>query len=159
MLVSGDDGRLKAVVGILEPQARNIEIGQPASIEAAETRIPGKVVRITAPRIENSLVNIEVSLEANLPANIRAGLTVDGMVEVERFEDILYVGRPSHGQADSTSTLFKLEDDGLTAVRVRVRFGRSSVTTIEILDGLKVGDNVILSDMSAYDGVETIKLK
>ncbi|HEV8482041.1 MAG TPA: M56 family metallopeptidase [Blastocatellia bacterium] len=158
VLVPSDDGRLKVEVGIFEPQARNIEIGQHASIETGESTIPGKVVRIKNPRVENSVVRVEVALEGDLPGNIKAGLQVDGMIEVERFEDVIYVGRPVRGQADSTSSLFKLEDDGLTAIRVRVKFGRSSATAIEIVAGLKVGDKVILSDMSAYEGVAMIKL-
>jgi hypothetical protein len=158
VLVPSDDGRLKVEVGIFEPQARNIEIGQHASIETGESTIPGKVVRIKNPRVENSVVRVEVALEGDLPGNIEAGLQVDGMIEVERFEDVMYVGRPVRGQADSTSSLFKLEDDGLTAIRVRVKFGRSSATAIEIVAGLKVGDKVILSDMSAYEGVAMIKL-
>jgi HlyD family secretion protein len=101
---------------------------------------------------------VEVSLEGSLPENIRSGHQVDGMIEVERIEDVIYVDRPVDGQANSTSTLFKLDEDGQTATRVRVWFGRSSVKAIEIVNGLKVGDKVILSDMSAYEGATMIKL-
>jgi hypothetical protein len=100
------------------------------------------------------------SILSNISLEIgsKTGHQVDGTIEVERLEDVIYVGRPVHGQADSTSTLFKLEDDGLSATRVRVMFGRSSVKAIEIVDGLKAGDKVILSDMSAYEGVAVIRL-
>lgn len=157
VLVPADGGRFKAEIGIFEPQVKQIESGQPVTIDTREGLIPGRVVGIN-PRIINGQVTVDVSLEGDLPRNLKSGLQVDGMVEVERIEDILYVGRPIHGQADSTSTLFKLEDDGRTAIRVRVTFGRSSVSAIEIIDGLKVGDKVILSDMSAFEGVSMIKL-
>lgn len=157
VLVPADDGRFKAEIGIFEPQARNIESGQPVSIDTREAIISGKVIGIN-PRVINNQVTVEVALEGDLPRNIRSGLQVDGMIEIERIEDVIYVGRPVHGQADSPSTLFKLEADGLTATRVRVTFGRSSVNAIEIIDGLKVGDRVILSDMSAFEGVSMIKL-
>src|SRR6185295_17069224 len=157
VLVTADGGRLKAEIGIFEPQAKKIESGQPASVDTREGIISGKVVSIN-PRVVNNQVTVEVSLEGDLPKNARPGLQVDGVIEVERLEDVLYIGRPIHGQADSTSTLFKLADDGLTAIRVRVVFGRSSVNAIEIVDGLKVGDKVIVSDMSAYEGVAMIRL-
>jgi beta-lactamase regulating signal transducer with metallopeptidase domain len=157
VLKPGDDGHLKAEIGIHEPQAKNIESGQPVSIDTRESIIAGKVVGIN-PRVINSLVIVEVSLEGDLPKNIKAGLEVDGNIEVGRREDVIYVGRPIHGQAESTSSLFKLDDDGLTATRVRVKFGQSSVKTIEIVEGLNVGDKVIVSDMSAYEGVAMIRL-
>jgi HlyD family secretion protein len=157
VLVPADDGRLKAEIGMPEPQAKGIESGQPASIDTRGSIIHGKVIGIN-PRVVNGLVVVEVSLEGDLPKNIKAGLGVDGIIEVGRLEDILYVGRPIHGRAESASTLFKLEDDGLTATRVPVKFGQSSVNTIETVEGLKVDDKVIVSDMSAYEGVAVIKL-
>lgn len=157
VLVRGDAGRLKAELRISEPQARNIESGQPVSIETRMHSIPGKVVGIN-PRVINRLVAIEVSLEGDLPKDIKAGLEIDGTIEVGRSEDVVYLARPIHGQADSTSTLFKLAEDGRTATRVRVKFGQSSIKEIEIVDGLKVGDKVILSDMSEYEGVAMIRL-
>jgi hypothetical protein len=157
VLIPANGGRLKAEIGILESQAGNIQVGQPASIDTREGIIPGKVAAI-GPRAPNSAVRVEVTLEGDLPGSINAGLQVDGVIEVERLEDIIYVGRPIPSQADSASTLFKLGDDGLTATRVRVKFGRSSVNAIEIVAGLKVGDKVIVSDMSAYEGVAMIKL-
>ena len=158
VLAPGDDGRLKAEFGIPEPQPRNIKIGQPVSIETSEgSIIRGKVAAIGSGDT-NGIVRVGVILEGNLPGSIQAGVQVDGVIEVERVEDRIYVARPVPAHADSTSTLFKVEADGLTATRVRVEFGRSSATTIEIIDGLKVGDKVIVSDMSAYEGVAKIKL-
>ena len=157
VLTTANGGRLKAEVGIFEPQSKNIAIGQPVIIDTRSAVIPGRVVSIN-PQVTNSQVTVEVSLEGDLPINIKAGLQVDGMIEVGRREDILFVGRPVHGKADSTTTLFKLEDDGRTATRVRVRFGQSSVNAIEIVEGLKVGDKVILSDMGDYEGVTMIRL-
>jgi HlyD family secretion protein len=147
----------RAEIGVFEPPAKKIERGQPVSIDTHENIIRGKVVGIN-PRVINNQVTIEVSLEADMPRSIKAGLQVDGAIEIGRFEDVVYVGRPVHGQANSTSTLFKMEEDGGSATRVPVTFGKSTVKAIEIVGGLKVGDKVILSDMSAYEGVAIIKL-
>lgn len=157
VLVAGDDGRLKAEVGIFEPQAKDIAIGQPVAIDTRKSVIPGKVVGIN-PQVTNGQITVEISLEGEMPTSIKVGIQVDGMIEVGRREDVLYVGRPAPGKAESAGTIFKLEDDGRTANRVRVRFGQSSVNTIEIVEGLKVGDRVILSDMGDYEGVATIRL-
>jgi beta-lactamase regulating signal transducer with metallopeptidase domain len=157
VLIPDDGGRLKAEVGIFEPQSKGIESGQPASIDTRASVIPGRVVGIN-PQVTNGQVTVEVSLEGDLPTNLKAGLSVDGVIEVGRREEVVFIGRPVHARADSTATLFKLADDGRTATRVRVRFGQSAVNTIEVVEGLKVGDKVILSDMGDYEGVTTIRL-
>jgi multidrug efflux pump subunit AcrA (membrane-fusion protein) len=157
VLVAGSDGRLKAEVGIFEPQAKDIAIGQPVAIDTRESIIRGKVVGIN-PQVTNGQITVEISLEGEMPTSIKAGIQVDGMIEVGRREDVLHVGRPAHGKAESAGTIFKLEDDGRTATRVRVKFGQSSDKVIEIVEGLKVGDRVILSDMGDYEGVATIRL-
>jgi HlyD family secretion protein len=99
-----------------------------------------------------------VALLGELPKGARPELSVDGTIENERLDDILYVGRPAYGQAESTIGLFRLLEDGETAVRVQVQLGKSSVNTIEILEGLQQGDQVVLSDTSAWDAYDRIRL-
>jgi HlyD family secretion protein len=111
------------------------------------------------PASQNGTVTVDVALEGALPKGARPDLTVDGTVELERMQEVLYVGRPASGQENGTVGLFKLELDGTNAVRTNVKLGRSSVNTIEILDGLKAGDQVVLSDMSAWDAYDHIRLK
>src|SRR4030095_6152670 len=118
--------------------------------------IPGRVVRVD-PAVLNGTVTVDVKLEGALPKGARPDLSVDGTIELERLDDALYVGRPVQGQADSTVSLFKLVDGVANAVRVPVKLGRTSVSTIEILQGLQSGDQVILSDMSAWDGHERVR--
>jgi HlyD family secretion protein len=149
--------KLKAELKIAETQAKDITIGQVAQIDTRNGVIPGKVIRID-PAVVNGTVTVDCSLEGELPTGARPDLSVDGTVEIERLKDVVYVGRPVFGQANSLITLFKLEEDGKHASRTQVRLGRSSVNTIEIVDGLKVGDKVILSDMSAQDGRDRIRL-
>ncbi len=150
--------RLKAELRIAETQAKDIQIGQPASIDTRNGIIPGRVARID-PTVQNATVKVDVSLEGALPAGARPDLSVDGTVELERLDNVLYVGRPAFGQEQSTIALFRLDQDGQTADRVTVKVGKSSVNTIEVLGGLKEGDRVILSDMSAYDAVDRIRLR
>ena len=149
--------KLKAQIKIAETQARDILIGQVASIDTRNGIIPGKVIRVD-PSVLNGTVTVDVQLEGALPRGVRPDLSVDGVIELERLEDVLYVGRPVQGQAESTVGIFKVIDRGAGAVRVSVKLGRSSVNTIEILQGLQVGDPVILSDMSAWDSHEKIRL-
>lgn len=149
--------RLKAEIKIAETQAKDVLIDQVASIDTRNGIIPGRVVRVD-PAVINGTVTVDVKLEGALPKGARPDLSVDGTIELERLDDALYVGRPVQGQPDSTVSLFKITDGGGGAVRTQVKFGRSSVSTIEILDGLEVGDQVILSDMSAWDGHERVKL-
>jgi HlyD family secretion protein len=149
--------KLKAEIKIAETQAKDVLIGQAASIDTRNGIIPGRVVRVD-PSVLNGTVTVDVKLEGKLPRGARPDLSVDGTIELERLDDALYVGRPVQGQPDSTISLFKVVNGGSGAVRVQVKLGRTSVSTIEIIQGLEVGDQVILSDMSAWDGHDRIKL-
>jgi HlyD family secretion protein len=111
------------------------------------------------PAAQNGTVTVEVSLEGELPKGARPDLSVDGTIEIERLKNVLYVGRPAYGQAESTVGLFKLTPDGKEATRVNVKLGRSSVNTIEVVQGLNVGDRVIISDMSAWDAHNRVRLR
>ena len=155
-----DPNKLKAEIKIPETQAKDVRIGQKATIDTRNGIVDGHVSRID-PSVQNGTVTIDVSIDKPFPpgSGARADLSVDGTVELENLKDVLYVGRPVNGQSDSTIGLFKLVDDGSEAVRVNVKLGRSSVNTIEIRDGLKVGDKVILSDMSQWDAFDRIRLK
>lgn len=149
--------RLKATLKVPETQAKDIAIGQAASIDTRNGVIAGHVTRID-PAALNGTVDVDVKLEGELPPGARPDLSVDGTVTIERIPDVVYVGRPVIGQPGSKITLFKLDSDGKEAERVAVALGRSSVNTIEIVDGLKPGDQVILSDMSAQDAFNRIRL-
>jgi HlyD family secretion protein len=149
--------KLKAQIKIAETQARDILIGQIASIDTRNGIIPGKVTRVD-PSVQNGTVTVDVELTGALPRGARPDLSVDGTIELERLDDVLFVGRPVQGQADSTVGIFKVIDGGTGAIRVSVKLGRSSVSTVEILQGLQVGDPIILSDMSAWDSHERIRL-
>lgn len=150
--------KLKAELKIAETQAKDIMPGQVAKIDTRNGIIPGRVSRID-PAVVNGTVTVDVRLEGELPLGARPDLSVDGSVEIERLNDVMYVGRPVLGQPNSTITLFKLDATGKEATRVPVKLGRTSVATIEILEGLRVGDRVILSDMSAMDGSNRIRLR
>lgn len=149
---------LKAQLKIAETQAKDVVIGQQASVDTHNGIIPGHVTRID-PAVVNGTVTVDVGLDGPLPPGARPDLSVEGTVEIERLADVLYVERPVHGEANSTVGLFKLTDDGKEATRVQVSLGRSSVNTVEILKGLQVGDKVILSDMSAWDNYDRVELK
>lgn len=149
--------RLKATLKIPETQAKDVAIGQAASIDTRNGIIPGHVARID-PAAVNGTVDVDVKLEGQLPSGARPDLSVDGTVTIERLADVVYVGRPVIGQPGAKITLFKLDPDSKEAQRVAVTLGRSSVNTIEVVDGLKVGDQVILSDMSAQDSFNRIRL-
>jgi HlyD family secretion protein len=149
--------KLKAELKIAETQAKDILLGQKAEIDTRNGIIPGHVSRIDA-SIVNGTRTVDVRLDGPLPAGAVPDLSVDGTVEIERLADVVYVGRPVFGQPNSSVSLFKLDDDGKGATRVTVKLGRSSVNTIEVVDGLKVGDQVILSDMSAQDQNPRIRL-
>ncbi len=155
-----DPKKLKAEIKIAETQAKDVVIGQKASIDTRNGIADGHVSRID-PSVINGTVTVDVMMDQPFPpgSGARPDLSVDGTITLENLKDVLYVGRPVHGQSDSTIGLFKLVDDGSEAVRVNVKLGRSSVNTIEILDGLKVGDTVILSDMSAWDAFDRVRLK
>ena len=150
-------GRLKAVLQIPETQAKDVAIGQKAAIDTRNGIIPGRVVRID-PNAINGTVVVDVALDGALPPGARPDLSVDGTIEIERLRNVLYTGRPASGQPNSTITMFKLTEDGHYADRVQVQVGRTSVSTIEIQRGLKVGDSVVLSDMSQWDNVGRVKI-
>jgi HlyD family secretion protein len=152
-----DPTRLKAELRIAETQARDLTIGQIASIDTRQGFIPGKVIRID-PSAVNGTVTVDVALEGELPRGARPDLSVDGTIELERLENVLFVGRPAFGQEQSTVGLFKLNAVG-EATRAQVQLGRSSVNTIEVLGGLGEGDQVVLSDMSAWDQFDRIRLR
>jgi HlyD family secretion protein len=149
---------LKASLQIAETQAKDIQIGQKASIDTHNGIIPGHVMRID-PSVANGTRTVDVKLDGALPKGAVPDLSVEGTVEIERLADVLYVGRPVHGDADSTVGLFKLVEGGSEAVRVPVEIGSESVNTVEIRKGLDVGDTVILSDMSAEDNYDRVELK
>ena len=153
-----DPKKLKAEIKIAETQAKDAAIGQKASIDTRNGIVAGRVSRID-PSVQNGTVTVDIAIDDPLPQGARPDLSVDGTIEIENLKDVLYVGRPVHGQAESTIGLFKIINDGSEAVRVNVKLGRSSVTTIEVLQGLQVGDKVILSDMSAVDNFDRIRLK
>jgi len=150
--------QLKASLKIAETQARDIQIGQPASIDTHNGVIPGRVQRID-PAVQNGTVTVDVELTGPLPQGARPDLSVDGTIDLERLTDVLYVGRPALGNENSTLSLFKIDPDGKGATRVPVKVGRASVNNIQVLEGLKEGDTVILSDMSRYDNVDRIRLE
>ncbi|MBA2565495.1 MAG: HlyD family efflux transporter periplasmic adaptor subunit [Gemmatimonadetes bacterium] len=151
-------GRLKAVLRIPETQAKDVVLGQTASIDTRNGLVAGRVFRID-PAVQNGTVTVEVALEGPLPRGARPDLSVDGTIEIERLKDVLYVGRPTFGQANSSVGLFKLVQGTDEAVRVNVALGRSSVNTVEVVGGLEKGDRVILSDMSQWDSVDRVRLK
>jgi HlyD family secretion protein len=153
-----DPKKLKAEIKIAETQAKDVAIGQKATVDTRNGIVNGHVTRID-PSVVNGTVTVDVTIDDPLPLGARPDLSVDGNITLENLKDVLYVGRPVHGQSDSTIGLFKLVDDGSEAVRVNVKLGRSSVNTIEVLDGLKVGDKVILSDMSAWDNFDRVRLR
>jgi HlyD family secretion protein len=153
----GDPSRLKAELRIPETQARDIQVGQPASIDTRNGIIPGHVIRID-PAVTAGTVTVDVALDGELPRGARPDTTVDGTIELERLEDVIYVGRPVFGQEESIVSLFKLQPETDEAVRTRVSLGRSSVNTIEVIEGLQPGDQVVLSDMSQWDAFDRVRL-
>jgi RND family efflux transporter MFP subunit len=150
--------KLKAALQIAETQARDISLGQPASIDTHNGIIPGHVSRID-PSVLNGTVTVDVALDGPLPPGARPDLSVDGTINLAMLKDVLQVGRPALGNENTTLSLFKEDPDGKGAVRVPVKVGRASVNSIQVLEGLKEGDVVILSDMSHEDGVDRIRLE
>ena len=149
--------KLKAELKIPETQAKDVQIGQLASIDTRNGIISGHVMRID-PAVLNGTVTVDFKLEGELPKGARPDLSVEGTIEIENLKDVVYVGRPAFGQPNSTVGIFKLDEEGNGASRVQVKLGRSSVNTVEILEGLKPGDRVVLSDMSTYDAFNRIRL-
>ena len=150
--------KLKAALQIAETQARDIQLGQPASIDTHNGIIPGHVSGID-PSVLNGTVTVDVALDGPLPPGARPDLSVDGTINLAMLKDVLQVGRPALGNENTTLSLFKEDPDGKGAVRVPVKVGRASVNSIQVLEGLKEGDVVILSDMSHEDGVDRIRLE
>jgi HlyD family secretion protein len=150
--------KLKAELQIPETQAKDVTLGQVASIDTRNGIIAGHVIR-KDPAAINGTITVDVSLEGELPDGAVPDLSVDGTITIEKLSDVVYVGRPVIGQAGAKISLFKLDPESKEAIRVPVNLGRSSVNTIEVVDGLKVGDQVILSDMTAWDAHNRIRLK
>ena len=150
--------RLKAMVRIAETQARDVQVEQRVSVDTRNGVVPGRVTRID-PAVQNGTVTVDVALEGPLPRGARPDLTVDGTIELERLADVLYVARPAQGQPESTVGLFRVVPGTNEAQRVRVELGRASVSTIEVRSGLAEGDKVILSDMSAWDSHDRVRIR
>jgi len=155
--------KLKAEIKIYETQAKDVQIGQVATIDTrtgADTRrgmVAGRVVRVD-PAVQNGTVTVDVALEGPLPKGARPDLSVEGTIELERLADVRYVGKPVNGSPESTAGLFKIVENGKAAVRVPVKLGRASVSTIEVVDGLEVGDQILLNDMSTWDNHNRVRL-
>jgi multidrug efflux pump subunit AcrA (membrane-fusion protein) len=149
---------LMAELKVAETQARDVQIGEPASVDTHNGVISGEVMRVD-PAVQNGTVTVDVKLTGELPKGARPDLSVDGTVDLERLDNVLYVGRPAFGQENSTISLFKVGPDGHEATRVPVKVGRASVNSIQIVDGLHEGDTVILSDMSRWDNTDRIRLQ
>ena len=150
--------KLKAELKIAETRIKDIAYGQLAQIDTRNGIIPGRVSRIDPAAKEGTFL-VDVKLEGALPAAARPDLSVDGTIEIEKLADVMFVGRPAFGQPNSTVSMFKIDPDERGAQRVQVKFGRTSVTTIEVLEGLRVGDKVVLSDMSTWDSHERVQFK
>jgi RND family efflux transporter MFP subunit len=148
---------LIAELKIAETQARDVQIGQPAVVDTHNGTADGTVMRVD-PAVQNGTVTVDVKLTGDLPKGARPDLSVDGTIDLEKLNNVLYVGRPAFGQENSTISLFKLDPDGRGAVRVPVKVGRASVNSIQVIEGLKQGDTVILSDMSRNDNTDRIRL-
>jgi HlyD family secretion protein len=148
---------LMATLKVAETQARDVQIGQPAVVDTHNGTVAGTVMRVD-PGVQNGTVTVDVKLTGELPRGARPDLSVDGTIDLERLNDVIYVGRPAFGQENSTISLFRLDPDEKGAVRVPVKVGRASVNSIQVLEGLRERDVVILSDMSRWDNAERIRL-
>ena len=153
-----DPASLKAELKIAETQIKDVKLGQPVAVDTRNGIIQGQVQRID-PAAREGTFTVDVTLIGPLPASARPDLSVDGTIELERLLDVLYVGRPAFGQGQQTVGLFRLTPDGQEAVRVQVTLGRSSVSTIEVVNGLKEGDQIILSDTSSVDSYDRIRVR
>jgi HlyD family secretion protein len=153
-----EPNHLMATLKVAETQARDVQIGEPASVDTHNGVIAGTVMRVD-PAVQNGTVTVDVKLTGELPKGARPDLSVDGTIDLERLDNVLYVGRPAFGQESSTISLFKLSPDGQGALRVPVKVGRASVNSIQVIEGLNEGDTVILSDMSRWDNTDRIRLE
>ena len=149
---------LMAELRIPETQAKDVQLGQAVEVDTRNGIVAGEVIRID-PRVANGTVQVDVNLTGELPPGARPDLSVDGTILIERLDDVLYVGRPAYGQPESTVRLFRVDPADGSAVRVPVELGRSSVNVIEIRQGLNLGDRIILSDTSAWDDHDRIRLQ
>jgi HlyD family secretion protein len=148
---------LIAELKIPETQARDVQIGQPALVDTHNGTVSAEVIRVD-PAVQNGTVKVDVKLTGEPPKGARPDLSVDGTIDLERLDNVLYVGRPAFGQENSTIRLFKLDPVGKGGVRVPVKVGRASLNSIQVLEGLREGDTVILSDTSRYDNTDRIRL-
>lgn len=149
---------LRAELRIPETQAKDVKLDQTVRVDTRNGIVDGRVARID-PAVQNGTVQVDVDLVGDLPPGARPDLSVDGTIEIERLSDVIYVGRPAFGQAESTTTLFRLDNEGDVARRVPVKLGRASVSLIEIASGLQPGDRVILSDTTSYDQHDRLRLR
>src|SRR5580704_2250172 len=149
---------LMATLKVAETQARDVQIGEPASVDTHNGVIAGTVMRVD-PGVQNGTVTVDVKLTGEIPKGARPDLSVNGTIDLERLDNVLYVGRPAFGQENSTISLFRLEGDGHDAARVQVKVGRASVNSIQVIEGLREGDTVVLSDMSRWDNTDRIRLQ
>jgi HlyD family secretion protein len=149
--------KLKAELKVPETQAKDVQIGQTASVDTRNGVIAGKVSRID-PSVREGSVVVDVRLEGALPLGARPDLSVDGTIQIEKLENVVYVGKPTNAAENGATELFRVNPDGKEAVRVKVKLRRSSVNVIEVVEGLQVGDRVILSDMAQYDGYDRVRL-
>jgi multidrug efflux pump subunit AcrA (membrane-fusion protein) len=150
--------KLKAVLRIPETTAKDVTLGLKAMVDTRNGIIEGRVVRMD-PSSQGGTVGVDVAFSGPLPAGARPDLSVDGTIEIERLENVLSVGRPAFGQSESTVSLFKVLPGGKEATRVQVKLGRNSVNTIEVLEGLDEGDEIIISDVSRWDGFDRLRVK
>ena len=148
---------LKAFLKVSETQAKDIQMGQSVSIDTRNGLVAGRVIRID-PSVQNGTVTVDASMDGTLPKGARPDLSVEGIIELDRVDDGVFVGRPVQAQAHGSLSLFKVGPDGQEATRVKVKLGRGSVSTIEVVEGLRPGDQVILSDTSAWDGVDRLRI-
>ncbi len=153
-----DQTTLKAELRIAETQAKDIKVGQRTTIDTRNGLIQGSVSRIDA-SIRDGTIGVDVRLESDLPQGARPDLSVEGTIELEKLNDVIYVGRPAFGQGNSTVGFFKLESDGKTAVRAQIKIGKTSASTIEVIEGAREGDQLILSDTSQWDSYNRIRLQ
>lgn len=153
-----DSASLVARVMLPEIMAAEVQLNQNAVVDTRKGLVKGHVSRIS-PSPSNGTRSVDVALDGDLPAGAGADLQVDGTIEIEKLENVVYIGRPVHGAENSSTSLFKIVNDGKEATRVNVKLGRASVHTVEVLDGLRVGDQVIISDMSSWESVDRIHIK
>jgi HlyD family secretion protein len=149
---------LQAELRVPATQAKDLRLGQKVMIDTRNGIVAGTLARID-PAVRDGSVAVDVRIDEELPEGARPDLTIDGTVEIERLENVLYVGRPVHAQEDATIGLFRLDSDDKHAIRVTIRLGKSSVSTVEVVEGLQVGDQVVLSDTSRWDDYDRIRLK